>query len=187
MRYVTDYSSNTFALYVGTIYISTISFLSTKGPSNPNSQLVKGVEELSINFYDDRIANGFVSVMIGILFTLTVYFLEKIRSTTLFTEGIREVLSDYAYPVRFCYLNAFQQANKFFKLATIWWTGFSHIPGNLRHVHIEALPITRSWYPTVPRPYVWLVEFWHLPVKWVFVALPIGMLVTLLFYYDHVS
>lgn len=60
---------------------------------------VKGVEELSINFYEERITNGFMSVMIGILFTLTVYFLEKIRSTTLFTEGIREVLSDYAYPV----------------------------------------------------------------------------------------
>lgn len=62
---------------------------------------VKGVEELSINFYDDRITNGFMSVMIGVLFTLTVYFLEKIRSTTLFTEGVREVLSDYAYPVSF--------------------------------------------------------------------------------------
>ncbi|RDI88959.1 hypothetical protein Vi05172_g1661 [Venturia inaequalis] len=150
MRYVTDYSSNTFALYVGTIYI------------------IKGVEELSINFYDERITNGFMSVMIGILFTLTVYFLEKIRSTTLFTESARELLSDYAYP-----------------LATILWTGFSHIPGNLRRAHIECLPITKSWYPTVPRPYVWLVEFWHLPVKWVFVALPVGMLVTLLFYYDH--
>lgn len=60
---------------------------------------VKGVEELSINFYDERITNGFMSVTIGILFTITVYFLEKIRSTTLFTEGVREVLSDYAYPV----------------------------------------------------------------------------------------
>lgn len=60
---------------------------------------VKGVEELSINFYDERITNGFMSVMIGILFTLTVYFLEKIRSTTLFTESARELLSDYAYPV----------------------------------------------------------------------------------------
>lgn len=31
-----------------------------------------------------------------------------------------------------------------------------------------------------------MVDFWTLPVKWVFVALPIGFLVTLLFYYDHV-
>ena len=32
----------------------------------------------------------------------------------------------------------------------------------------------------------WVVEFWTLPVKWIFVALPIGFLVMLLFYYDHV-
>jgi hypothetical protein len=109
-----------------------------------------------------------MSVMIAILYSITIYLLEKIRTTTLFREPIRMFLSDYAYP-----------------LATLWWTGFSHIPGNLRRVHIETLPITKSWYPTRDRPYVWLVEFWHLPVKWVFVALPLGCLVTLLFYYDH--
>jgi hypothetical protein len=72
------------------------------------------------------------------------------------------------------------------QIATIWWVGFSHLPGNIRSTHVECIPITTSWYPTISRPHVWLVEFWHLPVKWVFVALPIGMLVTLLFYYDHV-
>ncbi|KIW08388.1 uncharacterized protein PV09_01301 [Verruconis gallopava] len=150
MRYVTDYSSNTFALYVGTVY------------------LIKGVEELSIDFYDERITNGYMSVMIAILYSITVYLLEKMRRTTLFKPAVREFLSDYAYPI-----------------ATVWWTGFSHIPGNLRRVHIGTLPITRSWYPTIERPYVWLVDFWHLPVKWIFVALPFGCLVTLLFYYDH--
>lgn len=60
---------------------------------------VKGVEELAINFYDERITNGFMSVMIGVLFTLTVYFIETIRSTALFTESVRELLADYAYPV----------------------------------------------------------------------------------------
>ena len=47
-----------------------------------------------------------------------------------------------------------------------------------------SLPVTRAFCPTVDRG--WLVDFWNLPVKWIFVALPIGMLVTLLFYYDHV-
>jgi boron transporter len=133
-----------------------------------NSNAVKGVEELSINFYDDQLTNGFMAVMIAILYSITVYFLEKMRTTAMFNQPVRDFLSDYAYP-----------------LATIWWVGFSHIPGNLRNVHIEDIPITRAFYPTEPRPYVWLVAFWHLPVKWVFVALPIGMLVTLLFYYDH--
>jgi hypothetical protein len=35
----------------------------------------------------------------------------------------------------------------------------------------------------VDRP--WFIQFWDIPVKWVFVALPTGILLTLLFYYDH--
>lgn len=31
----------------------------------------------------------------------------------------------------------------------------------------------------------WLIPFWQLPVQWVFAALPVGILVTLLFYFDN--
>ena len=131
-------------------------------------QIVKGCQEVAYSFYDERITNGFMTAMIAILYSLTVYFLEKMRTTTLFTPLVRELLSEYAYP-----------------LSTIWWTGFSHIPGNLRRVEVDTVPITQAFYPTIPRPNVWIVEFWSLSVKWVFVALPFGCLVTLLFYYDH--
>ena len=126
------------------------------------------MQEVSYGFYDERYTNGFMSAMIAILYALTIYFLEKMRRTSLFNRTTREFLSEYAYPI-----------------ATVWWTGFSHIPGNLKRTHVECVPITRSWYPTVERPYVWLVDFWHLDAKWVFAALPFGCLVTLLFYYDH--
>lgn len=148
MRMVTDFSSETFALYVGTIY------------------LIKGVEELSVNFYDGAIVNGFASAMIAILYTLSIYFLEAVGSTTFFNGIIRTILSDYAYPI-----------------ATIFWTGFAHFPGNLAAVDFKYLPVTRAFYPTVDRP--WVVAFWDVPVKWVFVAAPFGLLMTLLFYYDH--
>ena len=148
MRTVTDFSAQTFALYVGTIYI------------------IKGVEELSIAFYDETITNGFASCLIAILFTLTVYSLEKVRSTTFGRGWIRLLLSDYAYP-----------------LATIFWTGFAHFPGNLSIVDFKFLPIHRAFYPTVDRP--WVVDFWNIPIRWVFIAIPFGLLMTLLFYYDH--
>jgi boron transporter len=148
MRTITDFSSQTFALYVGTIYI------------------VKGVEELAINFYDNHYLNGFTSAMIAILFTLTIYFLEKIRNTTFARPLIRQLLSDYAYPI-----------------ATIFWTGFAHFPGNLAAVDFMYLPTTRAFYPTAERN--WVVDFWSLPAKWIFTALPFGLLMTLLFYYDH--
>lgn len=148
MRYVTDFSSNTFALYVGTIYI------------------IKGVEEISVNFYNGTIANGFAAAMLAILFSITIYFLESIGSTTLFNGWTRTLLSDYAYPI-----------------ATLFWTGFSHIPGNLSYVDFKRLPVSRAFYPTTNRP--WVVDFWNLEAKWIFVAVPFGFLMTLLFYYDH--
>lgn len=148
MRTITDFSSQTFALYVGTIYI------------------IKGAEELSINFYDENYLNGFASAMIAICFTLTIYFLEKVRYTTFGRLLIRQLLSDYAYPI-----------------ATIFWTGFAHFPGNLAQVDFLYLPETRAFYPTVDRP--WVVDFWNLSAKWIFVAIPFGFLMTLLFYYDH--
>jgi hypothetical protein len=65
----------------------------------------------------------------------------------------------------------------------LFWTGFVHIPGTIKRADVLTLPITRAFYPSTDRS--WLIHFWTLPVKWVFVALPIGILVTLLFYYDH--
>ena len=70
------------------------------------------------------------------------------------------------------------------QIATIFWTGFSHIPGTLKKSDIQTLPHTRAFYPTVDRG--WLIDFWNLSVKWVFVAMPIGFLMMLLFYFDHV-
>ncbi|KAJ9610976.1 uncharacterized protein PV06_06457 [Exophiala oligosperma] len=148
MRTITDFSSQTFGLYVGTIYV------------------IKGCEELSIGFNNGNTTNGFASALVAILYFLTVYLLEQIGQTTYTRGWLRTILSDYAYP-----------------LATIWWTGFTHFPGNLAHADFEYLPVTRAFSPTINRP--WVVDFWTLSAKWVFVAAPFGFLMTLLFYYDH--
>lgn len=150
MRYITDFSSNAFGMYVGIIY------------------MIKGVEELVAQFSEDgsTATAGYLSIVIALCYWFSVYALEMVGSTVLFTPTIRGLISDYAYPI-----------------ATIWWTGFSHIPGRIKNTDLLRIPHTRAFYPTVDRG--WLVDFWTLPVKWVFVALPIGILLTLLFYYDH--
>ncbi|EXJ71733.1 uncharacterized protein A1O5_05542 [Cladophialophora psammophila CBS 110553] len=148
MRTVTDFSSQTFGLYVGTIYV------------------IKGCEELSVGFENGQITNGFASSLVAILYFLTVYLLEQVGQTAYTRGWLRAILSDYAYP-----------------LATIWWTGFTHFPGNLSRVHFEYLQTTRAFFPTIERP--WVVDFWTLPTTWIFVAVPFGFLMTLLFYYDH--
>ncbi|KAI4722441.1 hypothetical protein E4T48_01404 [Aureobasidium sp. EXF-10727] len=148
MRYVTDFSSESFGMYVGIIYI------------------VKGVEELVAEFSSYGLNAGYLSTIIAILYFGTIYALEKLGNSTLWTPTIRGLLADYAYP-----------------LGTVSWVGFSHFPGNLKRTDVSYLPISKSFYPTADRS--WLIHFWHLDAKWVFVALPFGFLLMLLFYYDH--
>jgi len=148
MRYVTDFSSETFGMYVGIIY------------------MIKGVEELVSLFDSYGSVDGYLSCIIAILYFGTVYTFEKLGSGTLATSWARGLLADYAYPI-----------------ATIFWVGFSHIPGTIKRANISVLPISRAFYPTEPRS--WLIDFWNLDVKWVFAAMPFGFLVMLLFYYDH--
>ncbi|XMA08314.1 hypothetical protein WAI453_001105 [Rhynchosporium graminicola] len=148
MRYVTDFSSETFGMYVGIIY------------------MIKGVEELVSLFDSYGSIDGYLSCVIAILYFGTVYTLEKIGGGVLGKPWARGLLADYAYPI-----------------ATIFWVGFSHIPGTIKRANISTLPISRAFYPTQPRS--WLIDFWTLDVKWVFVAMPFGFLVMLLFYYDH--
>ncbi|KAK1623792.1 HCO3 transporter family protein [Colletotrichum phormii] len=148
MRYVTDFSSEAFGLYVGIIYI------------------IKGVEELVNEFDAEGSAAGYLACMIAILYFGTVYTLEKLGSSTLWNSGYRGILADYAYV-----------------FATIFWVGFSHIPGTLKGTHIMRVPVVDAFQPTQPRN--WVIDFWNLDAKWVFVAMPFGFLVMLLFYYDH--
>lgn len=148
MRYITDFSSNAFGMYVGIIY------------------MIKGVEELVAQFSESNAVAGYLSIVIALCYWFSVYGLELMGSTIYFRPWFRKAISDFAYPI-----------------ATIWWTGFSHIPGRIKDAGLLRIPHTRAFYPTTDRS--WLVHFWTLPVKWVFVALPIGILLTLLFYYDH--
>lgn len=45
-------------------------------------------------------------------------------------------------------------------------------PGYIKQANLEYLPITRSFFPSTYRS--WLVPFWQLDVKWIFVAMPFG-------------
>ncbi|GAA5849109.1 hypothetical protein JCM9279_005793 [Rhodotorula babjevae] len=147
-RFVTDMTSETFGLYVGVIYIQ------------------KGIELLVYEFDDGTGQSGWFSVVIAMLFALTVYFTERSGTLHFGPFWFRKFLVDYA-----------------FAAAVILYTGFVHIPGYIKDADIQFLPITSTFNPTLNRD--WVVPFWSLPVKWVFVALPFGCLVTLLFYFDN--
>ncbi|EEP80191.1 conserved hypothetical protein [Uncinocarpus reesii 1704] len=148
MRYVTDFSSEAFGMYVGIIY------------------LIKGVEELVSEFASHGLAAGYLSCLIGVLYFASIYALEKLGASTVLNPIVRGLLADYSYPI-----------------GTVFWVGFSHIPGRLEAADIGRVPTTRAFHPTQPRN--WLIDFWNLDTKWIFVAIPFGFLTMLLFYYDH--
>ncbi|KAH7382342.1 HCO3 transporter family-domain-containing protein [Pyrenochaeta sp. MPI-SDFR-AT-0127] len=148
MAYVTDFSSETFGMYVGIIYC------------------IKGVEELVYLFEASDFAGGYLSIVIAILYFGSVYGLEKLGGSTLWNPGVRGILADYS-----------------FVFPTLFWVGFSHFPGRLSNTGVYRVPIVGAFEPTQQRN--WVIDFWNLDVKWVFVAVPFGFLMMLLFYYDH--
>ncbi|KAB5578738.1 HCO3 transporter family-domain-containing protein [Coniochaeta sp. 2T2.1] len=149
MRYVTGFSSESFGMYVGIIY------------------LIKGVEELVNEFEIAGPAGGYLACMIAILYFASVYALEKLGSGEIWRAG-SEASSPTTPMLCFC---------------TVFWVGLSRIPGTIQSTHVARIPVTESFKPAQPRS--WLIDFWNLEVKWVFVAMPFGFLVMLLFYYDH--
>ena len=125
----------------------------------------KGIE-LLVREFDDNAA-GWLSVTIAILFCVTVYFVTLIGSSTYLPFRLRRLIGAMAFPA-----------------GCVFWSGFAHIPGNtLKSVPISRLPITKSFFPTLERG--WLVDFWNINIKYVFIGAPLGFLVMLLFYFDH--
>ncbi|QKD57865.2 HCO3 transporter family-domain-containing protein [Fusarium oxysporum Fo47] len=131
-----------------------------------SESFVKGVEELVNEFNQGGPAAGYLACIIAILYFATVYALEKLGSSTVWKAGVRSILADYAYA-----------------FGTLFWVGFSHFPGTLNSTQVQRVPVTRAFYPTQQRS--WLIDFWNLDVRWIFVAMPFGFLTMLLFYYDH--
>ncbi|GAA5955163.1 hypothetical protein JCM8115_001870 [Rhodotorula mucilaginosa] len=126
----------------------------------------KGIELLVYEFDTGNGQAGWLACLVAVLFALAVYFIEGTGLQPFGPFWFRKFLIDYS-----------------FAAAIIFFTGFVHIPGWIQDSDLEKLPIFATLQPTLDR--TWVVPFWDLPVKWVFVALPFGFLVTLLFYFDN--
>ncbi|KAF7502368.1 hypothetical protein GJ744_005989 [Endocarpon pusillum] len=170
MRYVTDFPSQSFGMYVGIIYISVSLCLDDTGKvasQNRNfiySQECRGagrqVRECQLGTRLSQLRHC-DPVLRNHLF-IRSYWTKHSFQTFGFEVSVQIML---------------------LRFATVFWVSFTHIPGPLRRTNVSFLSTSRAFYPTISRN--WVVEFWTLPVGWVFVAFPVGFLVMLLFYYDH--
>ncbi|KAK9242020.1 HCO3 transporter family-domain-containing protein [Lipomyces tetrasporus] len=162
MRYATEFSSESFGMYVGIIYI----------------------EELVSEFSTKGTAAGYLSCMIAILYFATIYALEKLGSSTIWKPWCRSILADYAY-VELDVLSNGQLV------------AFDTSPADRHHIldglfkypwQSESRKYRPSTYNQSLLSYAasgLAARLLGLDVKWVFVAIPFGFLIMLLFYYDH--
>ncbi|KAL3493241.1 HCO3 transporter family-domain-containing protein [Aspergillus germanicus] len=69
-------------------------------------------------------------------------------------------------------------------ISIIVFIGLPHV-GELAGLDKMTLPISESFKPSSPDRTRFIVEFWELPVQWVFAAIIPGIIITVLFFFDH--
>lgn len=69
-------------------------------------------------------------------------------------------------------------------ISIILFVGIPHM-GELANLDHERLVVQTTFRPSSPERTTFFVEFWKLPVKWVFISIIPGAIITVLFYFDH--
>ncbi|PYI02414.1 hypothetical protein BO78DRAFT_463953 [Aspergillus sclerotiicarbonarius CBS 121057] len=128
----------------------------------------KAIQELE-RAHESLSFAAFLYAVIGAVGTmLLAIFLSTAESwRPLFHRYIRMGLTEYAAAI-----------------SIIIFIGLPHV-GELAQLDKMTLPVSTSFKPTSPTRDRFLVEFWHLPVGWVFAAIVPGIIITILFFFDH--
>jgi hypothetical protein len=157
LRYVTRFSCDIFGFFISFVYVQ------------------KGIQILTKEFeFDtsDGNAQGYLSIIIALLvmvFGMLATFIGHF--SPLFWHPLRKLFADYGLP-----------------LTVVFFTGFAYFPGRLADSHLNRLNVGPSFTPTATsggRTHGWFIHFWDMPVGDIFLAIPFGVLLTILFYFDH--
>lgn len=112
---------------------------------------------------------AFLYAIIGAIGTclLAVFLSSALHWAPLFHRYIRIGLTEYAAAI-----------------SIILFIGIPYA-GELATLDRYTLPVSTSFHPSDPARTSFVVHFWQLPVAWVFAALIPGLIITILFYFDH--
>ncbi|KAL8827896.1 MAG: hypothetical protein Q9170_006832 [Blastenia crenularia] len=128
----------------------------------------KAVQELQ-RAHDDLSFAAFLYAVIGAIGTMLVaIFLSTAEKwQPLFHRYIRMGLAEYAAAI-----------------SIIIFIGMPRV-GELASLDRSTLHVSKSFKPSDPERSVFFVQFWHLPVAWIFAAIIPGFIITVLFFFDH--
>ncbi|KAG2123398.1 HCO3 transporter family-domain-containing protein [Suillus cothurnatus] len=106
-----------------------------------------------------------VGITLALLMLVTSFLFQRLSETTLFHRHIRRFFSDYGMPI-----------------SLIATSGMAHW-GRFNASNPTTLPVGSAFQAANGR--AWLVKFWELDGKWVGIALPFGIILWILFFFDH--
>ncbi|KAL1744076.1 HCO3 transporter family-domain-containing protein [Schizophyllum fasciatum] len=110
-------------------------------------------------------AGPFVSIIVAHLMLATSFLFQSLSQKTFFHRHVRRFLADYGMPISLVASSG-----------VAYW-------GRFNAADAQTLPISKAFLPANGRE--WLVRFWQLESKWVGIALPFGLVLWVLFFFDH--
>lgn len=108
---------------------------------------------------------AFVSIILAILMLVVSFLFQSLSKRAFFHRHVRRFLADYGMPISLIASSAIA-----------YW-------GRFNSANPATLPVGKAFQPAGGRE--WLVKFWELDGKWVGIALPFGIVLWILFFFDH--
>ncbi|KAJ4481879.1 HCO3 transporter family-domain-containing protein [Lentinula aciculospora] len=124
-----------------------------------------GVQVVTRQLDSSTLPGALVSIILAILMLVVSFLFQSLSQKTLFQRHVRRFLADYGMPI-----------------SLIATSGMAYW-GRFNSTNPETLPISGAFQPANGR--AWLVPFWQLEGKWVGIAFPFGIILWILFFFDH--
>ena len=127
-----------------------------------------GIQVLTRQFVpaDSPGAQGvLVSILLAVLMLVSSFLFQSLSQTPYFRSPVRRFFADYGMPISLVATSAMA-----------YW-------GRFKATDPPTLPIATAFQAAGGRQ--WLVKFWELETKWIGIALPFGIILWILFFFDH--
>ncbi|EFQ26623.1 uncharacterized protein GLRG_02443 [Colletotrichum graminicola M1.001] len=112
---------------------------------------------------------AFLYSIIGAVGTclLAIFLSTAVSWKPLFHRYVRMALTEYAAAI-----------------SIVFFIGMPYV-GDLAELSHYRLEVSKTFRPSLPSRDHFFVEFWKLPIEWVFISIIPGIIITVLFYFDH--
>lgn len=124
-----------------------------------------GIQVLTRGLQTSPLDGAYVSIILALLMLVLCFLFKLSASSTFFHRHVRRFLQDYGMPISLVGCSALA-----------YW-------GRFNASDPRTLPIAKAFEPANGRG--WVVPFWDLEGKWVGIAFPFGVVLWILFFFDH--